>query len=140
MKALQGYDGTPEAMRRLLVALIVDPSKITDGLIERRQASATRPGAMEAMSAFVKATGALRSDPVLSLQMNMRTTLPALTAKIPTIFIWGEEDSFALPASGRELEALLPEVTFHWVPGASHQVQTDKPEEVVEIIKAFLRD
>jgi pimeloyl-ACP methyl ester carboxylesterase len=139
MKALQGYDGTPEAMRRLLEGLIADPSKITDELIERRQASASRPGAMEAMRAFVKTTGALRSDPVLSLHMDMRATLPALTAQIPTIFIWGEEDSFALPASGRDLAPLLPDVKFHWIAGASHQVQTDKPEEVAGVIAEFLR-
>ena len=127
-------------MRRLLEALIADPSKITDELIDRRQASATRPGAMEAMDVFMKTSGAIRRDPVLSLQMDMRTSLPAMTANIPTIFIWGEEDSFALPESGRALEQLLPDVTFHWVPGASHQVQTDQPEGVAEIIRGFLRD
>jgi pimeloyl-ACP methyl ester carboxylesterase len=139
MRALQGYDGTREAMRKLLTALIIDPSKITDELIDRRQASATRPGAMEAMGAFLKATGALRRDPILSMQLDMRQTLPKLTSKIPTIFIWGDSDTFALPETGRALEKLLPEVKFHWVPGTGHQVQTDKPDVVAKIIRDFVR-
>jgi pimeloyl-ACP methyl ester carboxylesterase len=138
MKALMEYDGSREAMRRLLEGLIVDQSRVTDELIDRRQASATRPGAMEAMDRFLKATARLRKDPVLSQQMDMRRSLPALTKAIPTIFLWGENDSFALPETGRALEPLLPDVKFHWVPKASHQVQTDQPAVCADIIRAFV--
>jgi len=132
------YDGSREAMRRLLEGLIVDQSRVTDELIDRRQASATRPGAMDAMDRFLKATAGLRKDPVLSLQMDMRKSLPPLTKAIPTIFLWGESDSFALPETGRALEPLLPDVKFHWVPKASHQVQTDQPKVCADIIRAFV--
>lgn len=139
MKALQGYDGTRAAMKKLLEGLVNDPSKITDEVLDQRQAAATRPGAMEAMAAFTKATEALRRDPILSLQMDMRTTLPVLTAHIPTIFIWGQDDHFALPQTGRALEPMLPKVKFHWIAGAGHQVQNDKPEVVAAIALEFLR-
>jgi len=138
MKWLMEYDGSREAMRRLLEGLIVDKSRVTDELIDRRQASATRPGAMEAMDRFLKATAGLRKDPVLSQQLDMRRSLPALTKAIPTIFIWGEDDPFALAETGRALEPLIPDVKFHWVAKAGHQVQTDQPRICADIIRAFV--
>jgi pimeloyl-ACP methyl ester carboxylesterase len=70
--------------------------------------------------------------------MDMRKSLPPLTKAIPTIFLWGENDSFALPETGRALEPLLPDVKFHWVTKASHQVQTDQPKVCADIIRAFV--
>ncbi len=137
LKALMSYDGTPEAMRRMLQGLVSDPSKITEELIARRQASATRPGAMEAMAQYTKITGGLAKHPILGMKMDMRVSLPRLTQTIPTIFIWGTEDTFALPATGHAIEALLPAAKFHWVPGG-HQVQTDQPAAVANIIRKFI--
>lgn len=138
MRALMGYDGTPQAMRKMLEGLVVDRSKITDELIERRQASATRPGAMDAMDRFLKATGGLNKHPVLSMHMNLRDSLPKLTKVLPTIFVWGNEDPFALPETGRKLEPLLPDVKLYWIADAGHQVQTDKPDVVGDIIRQFV--
>ena len=132
--ALNDYDGSREGMRRILDALIIDRSRITDALIAERQAAATRPGAFEAFKAFGAAVARLRTHPLYALQNDMTKTLPALTKAIPTIFIWGENDIFAIPEVGRQLEKLLPDVKFHWVKNAGHQVQTDQPEIVAEII------
>ena len=77
LTALQGYDGTREGMRKLLEAIVIDKAKITDALIDRRQASATRPGAIEAGKAFAKNTGALRNSPLLAKQMDLREMLAA---------------------------------------------------------------
>jgi pimeloyl-ACP methyl ester carboxylesterase len=138
MKALHDYDATREGMKRLLEALIIDKSKISDGLIDGRQAAATRPGAVEAAKLFAKNTAAARQNPLLGLQLELKQSLPALTRMIPTIFIWGEADTFATPETGRKVEKLLPDVKFHWVPGAGHQAQTDKPKECADIIRKFL--
>ena len=138
MKALNGYDGTREAMKRLLEALIIDHARITDKLIDERQAAATRPGALESFKAFGAAIGRMRDDPLMALQVNMKDTLPILTKYIPTIFLWGDSDPFAIPETGRALEKMLPDVKFHWVPAAGHQVQTDKPDESAKIIRAFI--
>ena len=81
----------------------------------------------------------MRDDPLLALQNDMTKSLPTLTKTIPTIVLWGESDPFALPETGRAIEKMLPEVKFHWVPGAGHQVQTDKPDESAKIIREFMR-
>lgn len=133
-KLLSSYDGTRAAMVRLMQGLAARPEVITDDLVDLRQAAATRPGAMEAFAASEKSIAAVRTDPLLSADFDMRVSLPALAKKIPTIFIWGENDIFAAPSHGRELEALLPDIKFHWVKTAGHQVQTDQPEIVADIV------
>jgi pimeloyl-ACP methyl ester carboxylesterase len=138
MKALQGYNGTREAMKAMLEGLIVDKSKITDALIDRRQSQATRPGGMESMDRFLKASGAIRKNPLFAEQLNMKTTLPILAKTFPTIFIWGKQDPFALPETGQGIEKYVPDIKFHWVDQAGHQVQTDKPQEVANIIRNFV--
>lgn len=138
LKALMAYDGTEAAMRAMLEGLVKKKEKITDALIAGRQESATRPGAMEAMSRYLAATGGLKNDPILSLQMDLRQSLPVLTRHIPSIFIWGAEDPFSLPETGRAIEPFLPDVPFHWIKDAGHQVQTDQPEEVARVIREFV--
>jgi len=139
LKALMGYDGTREGMKKLLEALIIDPARITDALIDRRQASATRPGAMEAAAAFAKNTARLRESPLLAMQLDLRQTLPALARQIPTMFLWGDADTFALPETGRQVEKAVPAIRFEWVAGAGHQVQTDRPKESADLIRRFVR-
>src|SRR6185437_9663784 len=137
LKALNDYDGSREGMRRILQALIIDPARITDKLIDERQAAAMRPGALDSFKAFGRASAALRQNPLFALQNDMTRSLPLLTKTIPTIFIWGDSDTFALPETGREIAKHVPDAKFHWVPGAGHQVQTDKPDEATAIIRIF---
>ena len=137
LKALNDYDGTRDGMRRILQALIIDPKRITDKLIDDRQAAATRPGALEAFKAFGRGTAALRQNPLFALQNDMTRSLPVMVKTIPTIFIWGDSDTFALPETGKKIGEFVPEAKFHWVPGAGHQVQTDKPDEAAAVIREF---
>ncbi|HUB96914.1 MAG TPA: alpha/beta hydrolase [Stellaceae bacterium] len=139
LKALNDYDGTRDGMKRILEALIIDRSRITDRLIDERQAAAIRPGALEAFRGFGQRTRALRENPLLALQNDMTKSLPALAKAIPTIFIWGDSDPFALPETGRQVEQRVPEIKFHWIAGAGHQVQTDKPDETAKIVREFVR-
>ncbi len=138
-KALSEYDGSREGMRRILDALIIDRARITDRLIDERQAAATRPGALEAFRSFGRAIAATRTNPLFALQNDMTKSMPTLTQTIPTIFIWGDSDTFALPETGREIEKRLPDCKFHWIAGAGHQAQTDKPDECARIVRDFLR-
>jgi pimeloyl-ACP methyl ester carboxylesterase len=137
-RALAEYDGSRDGMVRILRALIIDPKRITDKLIDDRQAAATRPGALESFRSFGKNTARLRENPIYALQNDMTKSLPTLTKNIPTIFIWGDADTFALPETGREIAKHVPDAKFHWVPGAGHQVQTDNPDETAKIVRAFM--
>jgi pimeloyl-ACP methyl ester carboxylesterase len=132
-KALAGYDYTREGMRALMQALVVNHSKLTEELLESRFASSTRPGASEALARFVAGHKYLQSE-IMRPNFDMRTSLPLITKYIPTAFAWGEQDAFAPATIGRQLEPLLPDVKFHFIDGAGHQVQTDQPERLAAII------
>ena len=138
MAALAAYDGTREKMEDLLKAIVYRHEKITDALVDRRNAAATRPGALEKFKEFGANTRKFQREEPLNVNFDMKESLPTLTKSIPTIFIWGENDEFAPPDAGREIEPLLPDVKFHWIPQAGHQAQTDQPEIVTEIIREFM--
>ena len=137
-KLMQGYDGTREGMRRLLEGLVYDKSKITDQLLDTRQAAASRPGAPETFKAMSAGNRNLQNDPLLRPIFDLTNSLPQITKIIPSIMIWGENDIFAPPEYGRKLEPLIPDVKFHWIPRAGHQVQTDRPEDVAQIVRDFM--
>lgn len=139
LRALEGYDGTRDGMKKLLQALIIDQDRITEELIDERQAAAMRPGAWDAFCALGEAIRAQRGDAFYAARNNMGDTLPELTKRIPTIFLWGDADTFAEPETGRQIGEKLPDVAFHWIGGSGHQVQTDKPDESADVIRTFLK-
>ncbi|HLY64027.1 MAG TPA: alpha/beta hydrolase [Chloroflexota bacterium] len=132
LRALRSYDGTKESMRRVMEALVYDKSVITDELIEIRNAAANRPGAANAREVFEEGQARLTRDLNLRLKFEMSHTLPRLT--IPTVFAWGEDDTFAPAATGRELEQMLPNIPFHFIPKGGHQVQTDQPQALAKLM------
>ena len=71
----------------------------------------------------------------------LRTPRPFLARRIdtPTLVIWGEADT----ALGLELldhlEPLVEDLTVHRLPGVSHWVQQEAPEQVNDLLAAWLR-
>jgi pimeloyl-ACP methyl ester carboxylesterase len=53
------------------------------------------------------------------------------------MFIWGEDDNFAPPELGRQLEKVLPNIPFTYIAKAGHQVQNDQPEQVSRLMIDF---
>jgi len=135
-KLLAGYDFSREGMVKLMEALVYDRSRVTPELVDLRFASASRPGAREALAAFAAGGRYLTSD-VMRASFDMRESLPAITKHIPTIFFWGIDDAFAPVKLGYQLEKMLPDVPFHYVEKAGHQVQTDQAELVAGVLRGF---
>jgi pimeloyl-ACP methyl ester carboxylesterase len=135
----EAYDGTRDGMRKFLSGIIFDQSKITDELVELRYSAASRPGHPDAYAALAEGQRKIRKDPRFRAMWDLSRSLPDLTKVIPAIMIWGENDVFAPPELGRELEKVLPDVGFHWIERAGHQAQTDRPELVAQIVRDFLK-
>ena len=135
MGARRAYDGSDESMRRFLETVVWDKASITDELVTLHNAAANRPGVAEAYRVFQEGMQRLTQDPNLRLKFEMQHTLPRLT--IPAMFIWGEEDRFAPVEIGRQLEKLLPNISFNYVPKAGHQVASDQPEIVSKLMIEF---
>ncbi|MGH7817941.1 MAG: alpha/beta fold hydrolase [Candidatus Binatia bacterium] len=136
MKAIRAYNGSEESMRAFLKTIVWNKNLITDELVKLRNDCANRPGAEQARKVFQEGQQRLTKDANLRLKYDMRNTLPKLT--IPAICIWGEDDGFAPVELGRQLEKMLPNVKFHYVAKAGHQVQNDQPELVSKLIMDFL--
>eukprot|EP00899_Mesostigma_viride_P029321 jgi/Mesvir1/9574/Mv16830-RA.1 len=61
---------------------------------------------------------------------------PALM--VPTLVIWGQEDKYLGMELNHGLDRYVQDVTVKYIPGASHWVNQDTPEEVNAAMAAFL--
>jgi pimeloyl-ACP methyl ester carboxylesterase len=109
----------------------VDKSRFPDDVLEVYRASARQPGALTAMLNYYRAF------------MRWRLSVPdrrAITRilTVPNLMIWGEQDK----ALGKELtfgtERLVADFTLHYLPGASHWVQQEAPEQVNLLLESWL--
>lgn len=131
------YDGTPEAMRRLLSAIFSDPVFATDeAYVQRRQALATAPGAWEAVAA------ARFKSPLVPARSSHgqpdRTEYEAITA--PTLLIAGEEDKLREPGYAAALAERIPDCELVLVPGCGHCPNIERPDVVLAETLRFLGD
>jgi len=137
MRVLRAYDGSKEAMRRLLESIVFDKSQITDQLVNLRNDAANRPGAPQSREAFEEGQKRLTQDPNMRLKFDLTHTLPKL--QLPTMFIWGANDNFAPPELGQQLEKVLPNIPFTYIANAGHQVQNEQSEQVGRLMLVFFR-
>ena len=113
---------------RAFTDMAVDKSAFPPAVLERYRADALRPGAMTAMLDYYRANA-------LALA---RDEEPVPVIIVPTLTIWGEADR----ALGLELtEGYGPYVadwTLRRLPGVSHWVQQEAPDEVNAALAAWL--
>jgi epoxide hydrolase 4 len=61
-----------------------------------------------------------------------------LTVDVPTLVLWGMEDTALLPSLVEGLEEYIPDLTLERVPGATHWIVHERPQFVAERLGAFL--
>jgi pimeloyl-ACP methyl ester carboxylesterase len=62
----------------------------------------------------------------------------ALMVRVPTLVIWGEQDTSLLPGCVEGLERWVPGVDVRRVPDGSHWIVYEKPRFVSDTIRAWL--
>ncbi len=121
-----GAKGIGEAFR----GMAVDKSRFPDAVLDVYRRNASQPGALTAMINYYRAIFRGGAQPE---QPRIRGKLD-----VPTLMIWGEQDT----ALGKELtygtENLVEDFTIHYLPGVSHWVQQEAPEKVNEILRGWL--
>jgi pimeloyl-ACP methyl ester carboxylesterase len=111
--------------------MAVDKSRFPEAVLDVYRQAALEPGAMTAMinyyRALVRGGGARR-----------QSSLGFPRIELPTLMVWGEQDT----ALGKELtygtEAFVPNLTLRYLPHASHWVQQDAPDDVNAIVAEWL--
>ncbi|HYE45941.1 MAG TPA: alpha/beta hydrolase [Caulobacter sp.] len=111
--------------------MAVDKSRFPDEVLDHYRANALRPGAMTAMVNYYRANLG---------ELNRWTRGDCPPVEVPTLMVWGEEDT----ALGLELtegyEGLVLDLTLHRLPGVSHWVQQEAPEAVNARLEAWLQE
>jgi pimeloyl-ACP methyl ester carboxylesterase len=135
-----GYDYSIEAMRKFLTSnsYLRNEAAVTEELIQYRHEAAIRPGYKEANDAFDAYLKQMNNDPKLWDRYCIKDSLPKL--KVPTIFLWGKDDTLAPIERAYELEKMLPNIEFTYIDDCGHQCQNDQPEIVNEITINFFRE
>jgi len=93
-----------------------------------------RPGAREA---FVQT---LRGVIDVHGQRVSATDRLHLLEHMPTLIVWGGRDGTIPLAHGRAAHAAAPGSRFEVIPGAAHFPQLERPEELTEILLAWLHE
>lgn len=65
--------------------------------------------------------------------------LNALTVRVPTLVIWGEQDRALLPGNLDGLEQFVPDLTVKRIPDGSHWVIHEHPALVNQYIREFVQ-
>jgi pimeloyl-ACP methyl ester carboxylesterase len=107
-----------------------DPKRFPDEVLEVYRRNARRPGGLRAMlnwyRALIRAGGWRRQG-----HASRRIETPAL-------LIWGDADAALSIRTTRGTEAYVSDLTLRVLPGVSHWVQQEAPEQVNAILEAWL--
>lgn len=115
-------------MARLLVA---HAERVPVDLLEVMVAATAIPGVDRAALSFLRAVTTLRG---WRRELMLRDDIARLAT--PTLFLWGQADAFAPPASGREVWTHMPDARLEAIPDAGHLLQLDRPD----IVSAAIAD
>jgi len=119
-------------VRRVFHDMAVHKDRFPDAVLDVYAEAAQRPGAAKAMidyyRALLRGGGARRQG---------QLGYPLL--HVPTLMIWGLQDSALGPELTEGTERYVSDLTLHRIEDASHWVQQDVPERVNALLSDWLR-
>lgn len=121
--------GGARAVGQAFRGMAIDKSRFPDAVLDHYRSNALQPGAVTAMVNYYRA----------NLSALGRYGKPQPRIEVPTLMVWGEEDT----ALGVELtegyEPLVADFALERLPGVSHWVQQEAPEAVNEHMRRWLK-
>jgi epoxide hydrolase 4 len=129
--------GDYEGLMRLFSARM-DLSWLTPERLELYKAEWSRPGRLQAMINWYRASPlqvANPGEPLTGLQVLRKDRLQV---RCPHLLIWGDDDTALLPACIEGLEDYAADLTVHHVSGADHWICHQKPEVVAGLIRSWI--
>jgi 2-hydroxymuconate-semialdehyde hydrolase len=131
--ALYDYDGSLDAMRRIVVALFFDPGyPADDAYVQRRYESSTAPGAWEAIAA------ARFRRPGLTPPATPSTERAYERISVPTLVVEGGGDKLLPAGWAADIASRIAGARSAVVDGAGHCPQLERPDVVNGFLLEFL--
>ncbi len=87
-------------------------------------------------SADYLAAGEMRPTLVKLVNADLRPFMPEV--KVPTLLVWGSEDTDTPLSDAREMERLIPDAGLVQLDGAGHYSYLDQPARFARIVSHFL--
>jgi pimeloyl-ACP methyl ester carboxylesterase len=112
--------------------LVAQSERVSADMLQASYAAARLPGAALAWGTMLESIRQER----LGLTYALRPELAQL--RPPTLFLWGDKDTFGPPALGAEMAALAPDARCVVVQDAGHLLFWDQPEQCAQLTRAFL--
>ncbi|MFZ4602363.1 MAG: alpha/beta fold hydrolase [Caulobacterales bacterium] len=116
------------AVKRAFSEMAIDKSRFPAEVLDHYAANALKPGAMTAMVNYYRAAARARRV--------FEGAWPII--ETPTLIVWGEEDAALGLETLDGVERYVADVTIERLPGVSHWVQQEAPEEVNAILARWL--
>ncbi|MDD2704713.1 MAG: alpha/beta hydrolase [Acidocella sp.] len=123
-----------EATRKRLEFLMLDPSIVTEDLVDARYACFRRPGMVEAMERIM-----CLQDMDIRLR-NLLTSEELATIKAETLVLWTTHDPTASVEVGQRLSNMVPGAKFIVMENCGHWPQYEDPDTFNRIHIDFLRN
>ncbi|HLN76378.1 MAG TPA: alpha/beta fold hydrolase [Nocardioidaceae bacterium] len=136
IKRLYEFSAPPGPSREKLEAfirtMVVDQSLVTDELVEDRYASATAPGASEAMASM----GASFAKPETYEEGFLWRE--AYKLRQPVLLTWGREDRVNPLDGALAALKLIPKASLHVFPNCGHWAQVEAADEFFTVSSGYL--
>jgi len=112
--------------------LVVHPEILDDTLLDANVAHMRRNiGSILSLMRCAIGVGGLKAHLILGKRWQ--------ALKVPTVFLWGERDTFTAPDVAEQIAEENPNLRVIRILGAGHLPWIDNPERVVDEIEHFLR-
>jgi pimeloyl-ACP methyl ester carboxylesterase len=132
LKALRAYEPSPDAMRDLLrTYFAVDPSLISDELVEIRYAASAAPGAHEAYQLMFFHPDHAGGELAITEEQVRAVTRP-------TLLVHGREDRIVPLEVAWTMLGLLPHADLHVFSRCGHWTQIERAREFNEVVAQYL--
>jgi pimeloyl-ACP methyl ester carboxylesterase len=125
----------PEVKRnRVFATLVAHPEALPVDFLQNDIDAWALDGAAQSGYTMMRSISTLRG---LRSDMLIAKELPSLSC--PTLFLWGDADSFAPPALGQRVADTMPDAGVQVVPDADHSPHLDQPAIIAEAVETFTK-
>ena len=126
-----------DGLMRLFSARM-DLSWLTPDRLKLYKAEWSRPGRLQAMINWYRASPlqvAKPGEPLIDVPVLRKDRLQV---RCPHLLIWGDDDTALLPECIEGLDEYAADLTVHHVAGADHWICHQKPDEVAGLIRSWI--